>query len=408
MLGIFLLQLPFSVCAVWCLLILLKGHKSLSDRLIMWVMGLLAISFYCGSAHMDPAPNYYKLAICEILQQLSTLSVLPIIYLYIKSCYEESEVKWYSYLYTIPSIILTIFAIVLTCALGLDRCAAISKLIHEANYSFIAPANLSPLENLYVLFVFKIYFIVFFVSLCVAIIVVFSRLFTGKFKFKHVIGFLRGEKTSFVANVICLFFVIYFVLWGCFVLFGSMFMNNIPVLSSLWSLLVAMTLFFIGYVAAIPSLPGGYINMERMRHPFGAMRLSRQEFLQGIDSGPMAGAATSGYDKIMDAFKQHMEKEQGFLNPTLTIEEISRILNTNRTYVSKLVNLYYGMPFRDYLNSLRMNYAKQMMTDEPDASLDYIAAKSGFQSSTQFIRKFRETEGITPTVWKTLQRKQKA
>ncbi|MCQ2068629.1 MAG: helix-turn-helix domain-containing protein [Bacteroidaceae bacterium] len=122
----------------------------------------------------------------------------------------------------------------------------------------------------------------------------------------------------------------------------------------------------------------------------------------------MAGAATSGYDKIMDAFKQHMEKEQGFLNPTLTIEEISRTLNTNRTYVSKLVSLYYGMPFPDYLNSLRMNYAKQMMTDEPDASLDYIAAKSGFQSSTQFIRKFRETEGITPTVWKTLQRKQKS
>jgi AraC-like DNA-binding protein len=73
--------------------------------------------------------------------------------------------------------------------------------------------------------------------------------------------------------------------------------------------------------------------------------------------------------------------------------------------VSKLVNIYYGMPFRDYLNQLRIEHAKQLMTDEPDAVIDYISAKSGFQSSTQFIRKFRELEGVTPTVWKSTLRK---
>jgi AraC-like DNA-binding protein len=110
----------------------------------------------------------------------------------------------------------------------------------------------------------------------------------------------------------------------------------------------------------------------------------------------------------MDSFKQYMDKERGYLNPSLSIEEIARVLNTNRTYVSKLVNLYYGMTFRDYLNMKRMEFAKQLMADEPDAALDYIAAKSGFQSSTQFIRKFRETEGLTPTVWKqTLMQKKK-
>ena len=163
----------------------------------------------------------------------------------------------------------------------------------------------------------------------------------------------------------------------------------------------------VGYVTAVPSLPGGYINLDRLRHPFSAMRQSTQDFLQGIDSGPMAGVSISGYDKIMDAFKQHMEKELGFLNPSLTIEEIARILNTNRTYVSKLVNLYYGMTFRDYVNLKRIEFAKQLMTDEPDASLDYISAKSGFQSSTQFIRKFREIEGLTPTVWKATLRPKK-
>ena len=397
MLGIFIVQLPFSVCAVWCLILLSKRHKNLSDRLVMWVMGLLAVSLYCGSMHMDMNPNYNRLAIGNVILQFSSLAVFPVICLYIRSCYEDYHISWVPYLSTLPSLILLLISIVLTSVIGIDRSGQLIEMIHSG----VVQRNLlSRLDKAYILFTFQIYFVTFFISLCISLIYVFAKLFTGKFKFKHIASFLRGEKSSFVANVICLFFVIYFILWAVSVIFGSVICDTLSVWSVVWSLTAAVVLFLIGYVTTVPALPGGYINLDRLRHPFGAMRQSTQEYLQGIDSGPMAGVATSGYDKIMDSFKRYMIKERGYLNPSLTIEEIARVLNTNRTYVSKLVNLYFGMSFRDYLSSLRMDYAKQLMKDEPDASLDYIAVKSGFQSSTQFIRKFREVEGITPTVWK--------
>lgn len=397
MLGIFIVQLPFSVCAVWCLILLSKRHKNLSDRLVMWVMGLLAVSLYCGSMHMDVNPNYNRLAIGNVILQFSSLAVFPVICLYIRSCYEDYHISWVPYLSTLPSLILLLISIVLTSVIGIDRSGQLIEMIHSG----VVQRNLlSRLDKAYILFTFQIYFVTFFISLCISLIYVFAKLFTGKFKFKHIASFLRGEKSSFVANVICLFFVIYFILWAVSVIFGSVICDTLSVWSVVWSLTAAVVLFLIGYVTTVPALPGGYINLDRLRHPFGAMRQSTQEYLQGIDSGPMAGVATSGYDKIMDSFKRYMIKERGYLNPSLTIEEIARVLNTNRTYVSKLVNLYFGMSFRDYLSSLRMDYAKQLMKDEPDASLDYIAVKSGFQSSTQFIRKFREVEGITPTVWK--------
>lgn len=397
MLGIFIVQLPFSVCAVWCLILLSKRHKNLSDRLVMWVMGLLAVSLYCGSMHMDINPNYNRLAIGNVILQFSSLAVFPIICLYIRSCYEDYHISWVPYLSTLLSLILLLISIVLTSVIGIDRSGQLIEMIHSG----VVPRNLlSRLDKAYILFTFQIYFVTFFISLCISLIYVFAKLFTGKFQFKHIASFLRGEKSSFVANVICLFFVIYFILWAVSVIFGNVICDTLSVWSVVWSLTAAVVLFLIGYVTTVPALPGGYINLDRLRHPFGAMRQSTQEYLQGIDSGPMAGVATSGYDKIMDSFKRYMIKERGYLNPSLTIEEIARVLNTNRTYVSKLVNLYFGMSFRDYLSSLRMDYAKQLMKDEPDASLDYIAVKSGFQSSTQFIRKFREVEGITPTVWK--------
>lgn len=405
MLGIFIVQLPFSVCAVWCLLVLFKRHKNTSDRLIMWVMGLLAASFYCGSHHMDPNPNYKMLAIYNVVLQLSSLAVFPIICLYIRSCYEDHEITWVPYLSTIPSLVLFAISVILTSIMGLSGAEDVVRMLHDGT---VVRSSLSPLENAYVTLTYQVYFITFFISLSVSLVYVFARLFTGKFKFSHIIAFLRSEKSSFIANVICLFFVIFFILWALSVIFSSVFANTLSIWSTLWSLVVSALLFMVGYVTAVPALPGGYVNLDRLRHPFSAMRQSTQEFLQGIDSGPMAGVATMGYDKIMDSFRKYMEKDHGYLNPSLTIEEMARVLNSNRTYVSKLVNLYYGMTFRDYLSKKRLDFAKQLMTDEPDASLDYIAAKSGFQSSTQFIRKFRETEGLTPTVWKqTLMNKKK-
>ena len=397
MLGIFIVQLPFSVCAVWCLILLAKRHKNLSDRLVMWVMGLLAVSLYCGSMHMDINPNYHRLAIGNVILQFSSLSVFPIICLYVRSCYEDYRISWVPYLFTVPSLFLFLISIVLTYTLGIDRSGQLIEMIHNG---VVARDFLSSHDKAYILFTFRIYFITFFISLSISLIYVFAKLFTGKFKFIHIVAFLRSEKSSFVANVICLFFVIYFILWAVSVIFGSVICDTLSIWSVVWSFAAAIILFMIGYVTTVPALPGGYINLDRLRHPFSAMRQSTQEYLQGIDSGPMAGVATSGYDKIMDSFKRYMINEHGYLNPSLTIEEIARVLNTNRTYVSKLVNLYFGMSFRDYLSSLRMDYAKQLMKDEPDASLDYIAVKSGLLSSTQFIRQFREVEGVTPTVWK--------
>ena len=95
------------------------------------------------------------------------------------------------------------------------------------------------------------------------------------------------------------------------------------------------------------------MNMARLSHPFEVLDVSPQEYMSGIDSGPVAERLT-GYDKIMDSFNDLMVKQEGFLDPNMTIDEISRRLNSNRTYVSKLVNIYHGMPFRDYLNKMRI------------------------------------------------------
>lgn len=402
MLTSFAVQLPFSVCAVWFVLMILKSKKDYSDRLMLWILGLLAVCFLCGSQHFTPNTDFKRLVVTDILMQITSLSVFPLVCFYVRSGYDDSKVGMLSYLLLVPALLVLASNIVMVAVLGIDNC---SLLLESSYKGVLVPYYLDDLEISYVNVSRNLYHWVFFLSISVSLVYIFSKLLSGKFKIVHISLFLRGLKSSFVPNIICLFFIIFFILWGACVIFDNVFMSIASIWNPVWSVVSSLILFLVGYVSVIPPLPGGYMNIDRMRHPFNALYQSPQEYLKGIDSGPVAGAAASGYDKIMDSFKQLMVTNQGFLNAGMTIDEISKQLNTNRTYVSKLVNIYYGMPFRDCLNKLRIDYSKTLMTDEPDAVIDYIALKSGFQSSTQFIRKFRELEGMTPSVWKAAMRK---
>jgi len=369
---------------------------------MVWILALLTACFLCGSQHFAPDPDFRRLVISDIIMQSTALAVFPLICFYIRSGYEDTKEGMLSYFLLLPSLLLLAANIIITSFLGVPDC---SILLESSYKGILIPDYLDSAEKLYVLISRRGFHWLFFILLSLSLIYVFSRLVSGKFKFVHILSFLRGSKSSFVPNIVCLFFFIFFIFWGACIIFDNIFMDSNSIWNPVWSVVTSLLLFLIGYVTVIPPLPGGYMNIERMRHPFSALSQSPQEFLKDIDSGPVADAVSSGYDKIMESFNQVMVVNKGFLNPTVTIDDISKQINTNRTYVSKLVNIYYGMPFRDYLNKLRINFSKNLMSDEPDAVIDYIAIKSGFQSSTQFIRKFREIEGMTPTVWKAAMKK---
>ena len=88
----------------------------------------------------------------------------------------------------------------------------------------------------------------------------------------------------------------------------------------------------------------------------------------------------------------------------MTMEEMASRIGTNRTYISRIVNMKYGVSFREYLNTLRIEHAKKLLMSEPNSSMVSISGRCGFYGANQFIRKFREMEGVTPTVWRASRR----
>lgn len=55
-----------------------------------------------------------------------------------------------------------------------------------------------------------------------------------------------------------------------------------------------------------------------------------------------------------------------------------------------------GYSFASWLNSLRVEYAKQLMKEHPDWSLDSIAGRCGFTERSYFHKVFKKMTGLTP------------
>ena len=93
-------------------------------------------------------------------------------------------------------------------------------------------------------------------------------------------------------------------------------------------------------------------------------------------------------------------KTDGYVQQGLTIKELSEILYTNRTYLSAYIKTTYKMTFREWITSLRLEYAKNILKEHPEINIQKLAESSGFLSRSNFIKLFSEKEGCTPAKWK--------
>ncbi len=96
------------------------------------------------------------------------------------------------------------------------------------------------------------------------------------------------------------------------------------------------------------------------------------------------------------------EKDKIYQKKDLKITDISILLNTNRTYISNVINQEFNVSFSDFVNQYRINEAKKILKLESTSkyTLEYVAEKVGFASSHSFIRVFKKLEGKTPIAYK--------
>lgn len=99
--------------------------------------------------------------------------------------------------------------------------------------------------------------------------------------------------------------------------------------------------------------------------------------------------------------KSDMEQyiAQNYMDPMLSVSSMANYFALSETYFSQLFKEITGERFSVYLESIRIDKAKELL-ENSDHNIEQIALKVGYSNSTTFRRAFKRVVGISPSTYR--------
>jgi len=99
----------------------------------------------------------------------------------------------------------------------------------------------------------------------------------------------------------------------------------------------------------------------------------------------------------------YMENKKPYLNPELSLQEMSEKLGISRHNLSAVLNQQQKMNFYDFVNTYRINKVKELMANPENKDLNNyeLAFDAGFNSKASFYRIFKQYTHQTPSRYRS-------
>lgn len=116
----------------------------------------------------------------------------------------------------------------------------------------------------------------------------------------------------------------------------------------------------------------------------------------------------------MQAYKRKLEEimlnEQAYLQPNLTLPALASSVGCSVNHLSQVINAGFNMSFFDYLNSHRVDHARELLAqlDGKNGAILKIAFSVGFNSNSAFYAAFKKHVGMTPAQYRKSRLKETA
>jgi AraC-like DNA-binding protein len=123
-----------------------------------------------------------------------------------------------------------------------------------------------------------------------------------------------------------------------------------------------------------------------------------------FDPGKYHNSGLSTEEQVM--IKKKLEKlihgEQRFLDHELSLSALANELNISTNHLSQTINTEFQCNFYQYINEMRINFAKQLIKSDkaPKLKTLTISLDSGFKSTSTFYTAFKKITGATPSEFK--------
>lgn len=389
MLRYYILLFPFAICFGYLMQMLMRRNKTPLLKVVIGLIAALSCYYLCYGYKCDPQSSEFSLLIADLVQLWATPVTIPLAMAIMNGLKRQRMFSTAVRLWFIPGILLGMAG---TSVHVLDLGAEAHHWICQVTFD---------------------------IELGIGMTYVFFRNFImmgGKdFAWRRLMTFFTKNSASRPLMVIGVSLNIFILSMAERLFWGPSTFNDYIVLGTFRLLAISMVLLLL--FNALMQADSPWITLKSI-FDTTVINTTQEEEEQPEEPipaetavGPLPSelptlsstestAVLENIDRLASALTRYMKDEKAFLQPDISIEKVAAQLGTNRFYISRLVNIEQSMTFRDYINSLRIDYAKNYMKEHPTETQEQLALACGFSSASYFNRKFKQITGLSPQDWK--------
>ena len=105
------------------------------------------------------------------------------------------------------------------------------------------------------------------------------------------------------------------------------------------------------------------------------------------------------YKELYDRVVVYFESEMPFLNNSLTINDVAKVVFSNKLYISRAISQQTGRNFCQFVNYYRVSYSIEAFRNNPDLKINEMSEISGFNTTVSFNMAFRLFMSENPSDW---------
>ena len=373
MFDAFILLLPTFVCATWALRLpfMIKSNRGEA----LWRLYLTTVSggltFFIDSCMLSPITSHHSMVILLIVLQAALFTMFPCITGYTLHISGRKVRPTTAVASFLPAILMTAATAIACGHAGTDTIAAY---LDRAEATQMLPARTDPVFAFAFLTTY-VHIIVLGIWLSVCWGVLLHILISRGTRPRDILDFLKAKRSESQVSLNCLVILMFIIACSIRIIIGRRFLLDHALVR--WILEIALAT-----LAGIALVLGA--------------KYGRQQVTIGNNTEE---DDKSTFEELAGRLTEYMEEGEAFLDPHLSLESAASALNTNRTYLSAVIRDVKGETFRNYVNGLRIEAVKKEIMQHPEERLGSIAARTGFISDTQLVKKFTEMTGVSPRRW---------
>lgn len=364
--------IPMIMSIFWILIIFIDENRNKAKTMLGLFMILEAILYLCHSIFFSGNKSLYL--IFDPIYNLVGLSTYPVYYMYVRLLTKDPKFNKKLLIHILPGILIaSSIQIMLLIMSKEEKILYFDNVLINKDIPFELNNNITIISSIFLMgrIIFGFQSIFYLIK---------SYILAKRYNhsIENFYSNMKGKSLTWLKNVIICIMITTTFSFTVNILGRSLFSENHNSLLFIPSIIFTGIIFMLGYQ--------GY----KQKHGLNEFNIDKEE-PEDITNCELPNK------ELMKTLCEVLKNGDFYLDPDINISKLASTLNTNRTYLSNIINQKFLMSFNDYINKRRIDYAKTLLEKDKNKiyTLLAISEDSGFGSFSSFNRAFKKFENIT-------------